>query len=134
MLSLYSSLGCKITITDIRQILWDMFPESVRLLWENTTTISVHYFARQDNETFCCVEGTWWRIVHHEAQYLVSEEEGYDWYPHVDSITEVAPPTDVIYSHTLVHEWDYNEPVSARPYDVTSYMGYDRGYDLMLRS
>jgi len=126
--------SCKITSQPISWILWNMFPESVRLLWENKTTISVHYFARQDNETFCCVEGKWWRVVHHEVQYLVNEEEGYDWYPHVDSIKEVGAPTDVIYSHSLVHAWDYDESISDRPYDVTRYMAYDRGDDLMLRS
>ena len=125
--------SCKITQKHIREILWGMFPESVRMLWDNKTIISVHYFGRGD-DVFCCVGNKWWHVAYHWAQYLVNEEEGYDWYPHVDSIKEVGAPTDVIYSHSLVHAWDYDEPISARPYDVTRYMGYDMGYDLMLRS
>ncbi|MBC7836868.1 hypothetical protein H7X87_03790 [Acetobacteraceae bacterium] len=120
-----------ITHRPIGRVLWLMTPESVRLRWEHETILTIRYFGR-GNETFCCIEDKWFHIAYHWVSYLVNEEEGYDWYVQVDWITEVVPPTNVIYSHTLEYPWEYDEPISARMHNATNYIGCDRGDDLRL--
>ena len=104
----------KITHNLIRNVIWDMFPNSGRLGWVQET-ISLGYFGRGDEE-FCCVGDKWWRVTYRDTRYLISTEEGYGSYTFLASAKKVEPPTDVVYSHTEVYQWENDA-------DPTEYMG-----------
>jgi hypothetical protein len=119
-------IGC-FSLSNINRMIEGIFPVGFKHLSEYESVFTIGYFGR-GNEIFCCIEGIWWQIQCHWERYSGAEPDDFEWYVDVDSITEVAPPTDVIYSHSVVHS-RYRE-VEFFPRDASVYIGGPDGNDL----
>jgi len=69
--------------------------------------VRYHYLVR-NKEVFCCVQDTWWQIEAHWKEYPAPRESDEDssWELIVDSLTQVDPPTDVLYVRSGYMNWD----------------------------
>lgn len=113
-----------VTRRRIADVLWNAATPATRVRWAHLFVLTVHYFGRDDNKTFALVGERWWKLEYHWSSYV---HQSSDWDAEVisaiqlDSVTEVAPPTGVVYSHS--EEWGSDEPVDVHSKAVGGYIG-----------
>jgi len=111
----------------IAGVIWDQLPRSVVLRWGGYLVAIVHYLARGE-EMFCCVKDRWWKIEYRWAEYNRGEE-GIEYYPEIDQVTEVTAPEGVTYSHSIVLGLEEGDKLTDG-----CLIGGEMGYDLCLDS